>query len=216
MTTNNLNTAQHLLRNRRLFMKYAIIGSGKIGTALARIFARKNIQVAIANSRGPETLASLTEELGPSVVPQSLQNAYKAEMIFLAVPFPSHRDVARQLNNWTGRIVVDLTNALHVPPEELGGLLSSEVLSQAFVGARLVKAFNHLPAAQLGTSLEGQRQAVFISSNDADASAAVAVVATQLGFAPVELGRLDKGGAPLHVLGGRPGGLLFQNLVKVA
>src|SRR5580700_7310136 len=108
MTTNNLNTAQHLLRNRRLFMKYAIIGSGKIGTALARIFARKNIQVAIANSRGPETLASLTEELGPSVVPQSLQNAYKAEMIFLAVPFPSHRDVARQLNNWTGRIVVDL------------------------------------------------------------------------------------------------------------
>jgi len=197
-------------------MKYAIIGSGKIGTALARIFARKNIQVAVANSRGPETLASLTEELGPSVVPQSLQNAYKAEVIFLAVPFPAHGDVARQLNNWTGRIVVDLTNALHVAPEELGGLLSSEVVSQAFVGARLVKAFNHLPAAQLGTNLEGQRQAVFISSNDGDASAAVAVVATQLGFAPVELGRLDKGGAPLHVLGGRPGGLLFQNLVKVA
>ena len=63
--------------------------------------------------------------------------------------------------------------------------------------------------------LEGQRQAVFVSSNDADASATVAAVATQLGFAPVELGRLDKGGAPLHVLGGRPGGLLFQNLVKL-
>jgi 8-hydroxy-5-deazaflavin:NADPH oxidoreductase len=197
-------------------MKYAIIGSGKIGTALARIFARKNIEVAIANSRGPETLASLREELGPSVTPQSIQDACQAQMIFLAVPFPAHKDVAKQFERWNGKIVVDVTNALHVAPEELGGLLSSEVVSQAFVGARLVKAFNHLPAAQLGTnpSLEGQRQVVFVSSNDTDASATVAAVATQLGFAPVELGRLDKGGAPLHVLGGRPGGLLFQNLVK--
>jgi predicted dinucleotide-binding enzyme len=199
-------------------MKYAIIGSGKIGAALGRTFARKNIEVAIANSRGPETLASLTGELGPSVFPLSIRDACeKAEMIFLAVPFPAHKDVANQFEHWNCKIVVDLTNALHVAPEELGGRLSSEVVSQAFVGARLVKAFNHLPAAQLGTnpSLEGQRQVVFISSNDAGASTTVAAVATQLGFAPVELGRLDKGGAPLHVLGGRPGGLLFQNLVKL-
>jgi predicted dinucleotide-binding enzyme len=198
-------------------MKYAIIGSGKIGTALARTFAHKNIEVGVANSRGPETLVSLKEELGPSVFPQSIQDAHKAEIIFLAVPFPAHKDVAKQFKQWSGKIVVDVTNALHVTPEELGGLLSSEVVSQAFVGARLVKAFNHLPAAQLGSNppLEGQRQAVFVSSNDADASATVAAVATQLGFAPVELGRLDQGGAPLHVLGGRPGGLLFQNLVKL-
>jgi predicted dinucleotide-binding enzyme len=198
-------------------MKYAIIGSGKIGTALARTFARKNIEVAIANSRGPATLAPLTEELGPSVVPKSLQDTYEAEFLFLAVPFAAHTAVAKQFKQWNGKIVVDLTNAFHVAPEELGGLLSSEAVSQAFVGARLVKAFNHLPAAQLGTnpSLPGQRQVVFVSSNDADASASVAAVATQLGFAPVELGRLDKGGASLHVLGGRPGGLLFQNLEKL-
>jgi 8-hydroxy-5-deazaflavin:NADPH oxidoreductase len=161
-------------------MKYAIIGSGKIGTALARTFARKNIEVGIANSRGPETLASLREELGPNVFPQPVQDAYEAEMIFLAVPFPAHKDVAKQFEQWNGKIVVDLANALHVAPEELGGLLSSEVVSQAFVGARLVKAFNHLPASQLGTnpSLEGQRQVVFVSGNDADASATVAAVAT--------------------------------------
>ncbi len=138
-------------------------------------------------------------------------------MIFLAVPFPAHKDVAKQLNNWNGKIVVDLTNALDLAPEELGNRLSSEIVSEAFVGARLVKAFNHLPAEQLGTnpSVEGQRQVVFIASNDPDAGAAVADVATQLGFAPVELGKLDQGGAPLHVLDGKPGGLLFQNLVKL-
>lgn len=198
-------------------MKYAIIGSGKIGTALARTFADKNIEVAIANSRGPATLASLTKELGPSVIPQSLQDAHKAEVIFLAVPFSAHKAVAKQFEQWNGKIIVDLTNAFHVAPEELGGLLSSEVVSHAFVGARLVKAFNHLPSDQLGTnpSLPRQRQVVFVSSNDADASATVSAVATQLGFAPIELGRLDQGGAPLHVLGGRPGGLLFQNLAKL-
>jgi 8-hydroxy-5-deazaflavin:NADPH oxidoreductase len=83
-------------------MKYAIIGSGEIGTVLARTFARKNIEVAIANSRGPATLASLTEGLGPSVIPQSLQDIYKAKMIFLAVPFPSHEDVAKQFKQWNG------------------------------------------------------------------------------------------------------------------
>ena len=171
-------------------MKYAIIGSGEIGTALARIFARKKIEVAIANTRGPETLASLAEELGPSVFPQSVQDAYEAEMIFLAVPFPAPKDVAKQFKQRNGKIVVDVTNAFHVAPEELVGFLSSEAVSRAFVGARLVKAFNHLPAAQLGTNppLEGQRQAVFISSNDPDASATVAAVATQLGFAPIEVG----------------------------
>ncbi len=201
-------------------MKYAIIGSGKIGSALARTFARENIGVAIANSRGSETLASLAKKLGPGVCPQSIQDAYKAEMIFLAVPFPAHEDVAKQFKNWSGKIVVDVMNTLDLSPkqrEDLGGALSSEVVAKAFRGARLVKGFNHLPAEQLGTnpSVQGQRQAGFLSSDDGDASAAVAAVATQLGFAPVELGRLDKGGVPLHVVGGKPGGLLSQNLVKL-
>ncbi len=103
-------------------------------------------------------------------------------------------------------------------PEELAGRLSSEVVAQAFTGARLVKAFNHLPAAQLGTNLplDGQWQAVLISSNDPAASASVAEVAKRLGFAPVELGRLDQGGGvPLHVVNGEPGGLLFQNLAAL-
>ncbi len=198
-------------------MKHAIIGSGNIGTALARLFAQKNFAVAIANSRGPETLASLTRELGASVSACSVQDAVEAETIFLAVPFPAHKDVAKLSKDWQGRIIVDATNALRVPPAELGGRLSSEIVAQAFVGARIVKAFNHLPASQLGSnpSVNGQRQVVFVSSNDAEASASVAAIATQLGFAPVELGKLAHGGAALHVVNGQPGGLLFQNLVSL-
>ena len=202
-------------------MKYAIIGSGKVGSALARFFALSKIEVGIANSRGPATLAALANELGPTVVPQSVQDALAAEMIFLAVPFPAHREVAQHCKQWGGKIIVDTMNTLNLSPEqraELEGRLSSEVVLQAFPGAHLVKAFNHLPAKLLGTNpaVAGQRQAIFVSSNGADASAAVAAVVTQLGFAPIELGRLDQGGVPLHVLdGGRPGALLFQNLTKL-
>ncbi|MBV8102398.1 MAG: NAD(P)-binding domain-containing protein [Verrucomicrobia bacterium] len=91
-------------------MKYAIIGSGEIGSALARAFARKNIEVAIANARGPKTLAGLAEELGPSVFPRSVQDACEAEIIFLSVPFTAHPDVAKQLKQWNDKIVVDTTS----------------------------------------------------------------------------------------------------------
>ncbi len=132
-------------------MKYAIVGSGKIGKALARKFAQNKIEVGIANSRAPETLAPLAEALGPSIIPQSLREATQAEVILLAVPFTSHRDVARQLESWDSKIVIDATNALHISPQDLGGQLSSEIIAKSFAGARLVKAFNHLPAEQLGT-----------------------------------------------------------------
>ena len=146
-------------------MKYAIIGSGKIGTALARTFARKKIEVAIANSRGPRTLASLAKELGPTVSPQSVEEASQAETIFLAVPFPAHMDVAKKFKQWNGKIVIDATDALDDPTDKL----SSEIVSKSFVGASVFKAFNHLPAAQLGTNEPQERksQVVFISSNDA-------------------------------------------------
>jgi hypothetical protein len=61
-------------------------------------------------------------------------------MIFLAVPFPAHKDVAKQFKNWNGKIVVDVMNTLDLSPkerEELGGVLSSEVVAKAFIGARV-------------------------------------------------------------------------------
>ena len=190
-------------------MTYAIMGAGKIGTALARIFAREHLEVALANSRGSASLAPLAQELGSTVRAQSAQQAQSADVLFLAVPFAAHAAVAAQLPDWSGKIVVDMTNAFQGTPD---GRLSSEVVAEAFAGARLVKAFNHLPASQLGTRAG---QAIFVASNEPEASATVAALASQLGFAAVELGRLDQGGVPLHIVGGKPGGLVFQNLAKL-
>lgn len=124
-------------------MSCAIIGAGEVGRARARTFARKNIDVSIASRRPPEALAPLAKSIGPTVSAKSLREAIQAEIIFLAVPFWSHREVAKEAANWQYKIVVDETNAFGVSPEELGGLPSSIVVSQAFTGAKLVKAFNH-------------------------------------------------------------------------
>src|SRR6202040_2605410 len=147
-------------------MSYTIVGFGAVGQALARAFARKNIEVAVASRRPPEELAPQAQAIGPTVVAKSLRDAIKADIIILAVPFGEHREVAKALPSWEGKTVIDATNAFGAPPEELGGLLSSAFVAKAFTGAKLVKAFNHLVAATLATDpiVEGGHPAVFLSS----------------------------------------------------
>ena len=78
-------------------MSYAILGAGKVGQALATAFARKGIEVAIASRQPDEALAPIAKAIGPTVVPKTLRDAVKAEIIFLAVPFESYKDVAKLL-----------------------------------------------------------------------------------------------------------------------
>jgi 8-hydroxy-5-deazaflavin:NADPH oxidoreductase len=197
-------------------MSYAIIGFGAEGQALARTFARKNIEVAVASRRPPEALAPQARAIGPAVVPKALQDAVKAEVIILAVPFWEHREVAKALASWQGKTVIDATNAFGVPVKDLGGLPSSAVVANAFPGAKFVKAFNHLPAGTLATdpNVKGGRRVVFLSSDDEGATAPVAVLAEQLGFAPVELGKLEEGGALVQARGRTWTQLIFQDFVK--
>jgi hypothetical protein len=134
----------------------------------------------------------------------------------LAVPFGEHREVAKALPSWEGKTVIDATNAFEVPPEELDGLPSSAFVAKSFTGTKLVKGFNHLPAATLATDpvVDGGHRVVFLSSDDEDAIAPVADLAKQLGFAPVELGKLNEGGALVHARGRTWGHLIFQDLSK--
>ena len=197
-------------------MSYAIIGFGKVGQALAHAFARKNIEVTVASRHPPEALAPQAQAIGPTVIARSLQNAVEADTIILAVPFWEHREVAKALPDWAGKTVIDATNAFGIPPEELDGLPSSAFLAKAFPGARLVKGFNHLAAATLAAdpSVEGGHRVVFLSSDDEDATARVAALAKQLGFAPVNLGKLNEGGALAQARGRTWAPLIFQDLFK--
>jgi predicted dinucleotide-binding enzyme len=196
-------------------MSYAILGFGSVGQALARAFARKNIEVYVAGRRPPEAIAAQAKAIGPTVVPTSLQDALEAEIVILAVPFGTQNDLAKAAK-WEGKIVIDVTNAYGVQPEELGGLPSSVVNARALTGARLVKAFNHLAATTLAQDpdVKGGRRVIFLSSDDEEAATQVASLIERLGFAPVKLGKLAEGGLLVQARGSTWGQLIFQDVVK--
>lgn len=102
-------------------MSYAIIGFGKLGQALAKAFARKGIEVSVATTRDPESFAADAAAIGPGIIPKTLAQAIEADIVFLAVRYESHREVAKALPTWKGKTIIDVTNAYGVPPEELGG-----------------------------------------------------------------------------------------------
>jgi len=176
---------------------YSIIGAGAIGTALAQQFSRKNIMVRIANTRGPESLSELSATLGSNVEATSTQEALKADVVILAVPFDRVPDAVRQAAAWDSRIVVDATNAIKFPeflPRDLGGRLSTEIVAEAVPGARVVKGFNTLPAAVLARVPDDHgRRVIFLSGDNSPANAEVAALANALGYAPIVLGSLNDG-----------------------
>jgi hypothetical protein len=198
-------------------VSYAIIGFGKIGQALAKAFARNGIEVSVATTRDPESFAADAAAIGPTIIPKKLAEAIKADIVFLAVRFESHRDVAKALPTWKGKTIVDATNAYGVSPEELGGQPSSaKVVAQAFTGGRLVKGFNHLVAAVLeqDPAVHGGRRVVFLASDDDGAAAEIGALAENLGFSPIELGGLSEGGLLVQARGNSWGQLIFEDLVK--
>jgi predicted dinucleotide-binding enzyme len=198
-------------------MSYAIIGFGKIGHALAKAFARNDIEVSVATTRDPKSFASDAAAIGPTIIPKTLAEAVKADIIFLAVRFEAHKDVAKALPTWKGKTIVDVTNAYGVSPEELGGQPSSaKVVAQAFTGGKLVKGFNHLVAAVLDQdpALHGGRRVVFLASDDEGAAAEIGALAETLGFAPITLGGLSEGGLLVQARGNSWGRLIFKDLVK--
>jgi len=197
-------------------MNYAIIGFGNMGQALARAFARNGIEVSVATTRDPESFASAAAAIGPGIIPKKLAEAVKADIVFLAVRFESHRDVAKALPTWQGKTVIDVTNAYGVSPEGLGGQPSSKVVAQAFTGARLVRGFNHLGAAVLDQdpAVHGGRRVVFLASDDDGAAAEIGALAENLGFSPIKLGGLSQGGRLVQARGNSWGQLIFKDLVK--
>jgi len=181
-------------------MKIGIIGAGRIGGTLARLFAQAGHQVALSNSRGPSSLTSLVQQLGPNVRAATVEEAAAfGDVVFLSIPFGAYQTVpAKPL---VGKIVVDDMNYYPQRDGEIdfGGLTSSELVARHLPGARLVKAFNTMRFDLLARegkagAPESERLVLFLAGDDAEAKETVAHLIEEIGFAPFDTGSLREGG----------------------
>jgi 8-hydroxy-5-deazaflavin:NADPH oxidoreductase len=214
-------------------MSIGIIGAGALGSNLARLLAKSGISTTIANRRGPQSLRGLVDELGPSLKAGTVPEAASADIVVVAVRWVDVEKALTGLPGWNGQIVIDGTNALvFLDPDspdakdpsnplaafgikaiDLGGKHSSQIFRTLVPGARVVKAFNHLPVDVLpDPAVSGGQRVLFYSGDDADAKAEVRRLLEQTGHFPVDLGALDVGGpltSPPH------GALAGINFVKI-
>jgi predicted dinucleotide-binding enzyme len=171
-----------------------IVGAGRIGQAMARVATRAGRSVVIANSRGPESLASVVADLGGGIAAGTVAEAASAGIVVIGVPWDRVPDAVRGLS-WDGRIVIDATNDW--AGDDLQGTTSSEIVAGLVPGARVVKAANTLGADVLGSDphVAGGQRVIFFAGDDGDAKAQVAALFQDAGFAAIDLGDLATGGA---------------------
>lgn len=121
------------------------------------------------------------------------------------------------LPSFGGRIVIDANNPIEPPTfqaADLHGRLSTEVFADYVPGARVVKAFNHLPAKLLAEDphAAGGRRVLFFAGSDAEAKAEVAALIDKLGFFGIDLGLSNQGGQAISIPGGP---LAILNLIRL-
>ena len=182
-------------------MKIGILGSGRIGGVAARLFAAAGHEVAISNSRGPESLRAMVAELGALARAATVNDAAGfGDVILLAVPWHLTQALpAPELAR--GKIVIDAMNPYNPAGGffDLGESTSSEEVRKRLPGARLVKAFNTIYYEHLATRgrkdlpIE-ERHAIYLAGDDAAAKGVVARLIEGIGFAPVDTGSLHEGG----------------------
>jgi 8-hydroxy-5-deazaflavin:NADPH oxidoreductase len=170
-----------------------IIGAGRLGQAMARTASRAGRDVVIANSRGPDSLASVVSVLGEGVSAGTVDEAASAAIVVLAVPWDRLPEAVQGLE-WNSQIVIDATNDWGA--DDLDGRTSSELVADLVAGARVVKAANTLGAEVLGSDPHeaGGQRVIFISGDDTDAKAEVVALFRDAGFAAIDLGDLATGG----------------------
>ena len=177
-----------------------LIGAGHIGSQVARLAIAHGYQVVISNSRGPDTLAGLVAELGPNARAATAVDAAKAgDIVVVTIPLKNYRSVPVQ--PLAGKVVIDTNNYY---PQRDGRIreldddstTSSELLQAHLPTSKVVKAFNHIYAAQLTTdgrpAGSPNRRALVIAGNDAGAKATVTRLLDEFGFDTVDAGPLKE------------------------
>ena len=181
--------------------RIGIIGAGMIGSTAARLFVKAGHEVAVSNSRGPESLDALVGELGPqtrALTPTGA--ACWADIVLLAVPFRNPEGLPPG-DSVAGKIVIDAMNPYTLDGKviDLGESTSSEETRMRLPDARLVKAFNTIWYKHLAergrTDLPiDDRHAIFVAGDDEDAKRIVMTLIEEIGFGPVDTGSLVEGG----------------------
>jgi 8-hydroxy-5-deazaflavin:NADPH oxidoreductase len=178
-----------------------LIGAGHIGSQLARAAIAHGHDVVISNSRGPETLAELVAELGPSAKAGTPADAAEAADIAV-VTTPVSAIGSVPVEPLVGKPVIDTNNYYSqrdgvIAELEDGSLTSAELLQRHLAGAHVVKAFNHIQAAAITAEAQDAgtpgRRALAVASDDEAAKAAVAAFIDELGFDVLDLGPLAEG-----------------------
>lgn len=194
-------------------MRIGIIGAGRIGGTLAQLLVNAGHEVAVSNSRGPETLGDLVTALGSSGQAMTTEGAAEfGELVVVSIPLCHYRDVP--VEPLAGKVVVDTNNYYpdrdgHIEALDKGTTTSSELLQDHLPGARVVKAFNAIyweRLANLGQPPDSSdRLAIPISGDDDEAKATVAGLIDEIGFDAIDVGDLAGGGV-LH----QPGAAIYN------
>ena len=214
-------------------MTIGILGSGALGSNVARALAKQGIAAMISNRRGPDSLAALIAETGPSITAVRVDEAARADVVLVAVRWSDLGTAMPGLPAWNGRIVIDGTNPVEfldpnspdakdpsnplaawgIKAIDLGEKYSSQVFSEFVPGARVVKAFNHLDVQFLTQpELAGGQRVQFYSGDDAAAKAEVKKLLEVMGFFAVDLGALDVGGRLSQLPFGSLAGINFSKI----
>lgn len=178
-----------------------LIGAGHIGSQVARLAVANGYKVVISNSRGPETLSGLVTELGPNARAATPVEAARAgDLVVVTVPLKAYRAVP--VEPLAGKIVIDTNNYYpdrdgRIPELDNESTTTAELLQAHLPTSKVVKAFNHIYAAELTTHGQpagtSNRRALVIAGDDADAKATVTRLLDQFGFDTVDAGPLKEG-----------------------
>jgi hypothetical protein len=197
-------------------MKIGIMGSGRIGSNLAHGLVEAGHEVALANSRGPESLTSLVAEIGAGAHARTVEEAAEfGEVVVEAIPFGEVPSLPAPA--LAGQILVTASN--YYPDRDgeidLDDLTQSEWVARHLPRARVVKAFNTIYFEHLrdsgDTSLsEEDRRVVPLAGDDDEAKVVVAGLIRDLGFGPLDMGGLRRGGRRME-----PGSPIYNRELSV-
>jgi 8-hydroxy-5-deazaflavin:NADPH oxidoreductase len=187
-------------------MRIGVIGAGNIGGTLARHFVNVGHEVAVSNSRGPETLKELVSDIGGSLQAMTAEDAAGfGEVVVVSIPFGRYREMP--VDAVDGKIVIDTNNYFpgrdgHFEELDKDRTTSSEMLQAHMPAARVVKAFNAIYAKSLRDlrrpSGDPERIRIPIASDDQEAKRTVGELIDQIGFDAVDAGTLTEGGRKLQ------------------